>query len=123
MNHFVSNVYFCVSFLLYVLTLVLVFASFAAPRDLRFVVRAVHDVADKWEGIALCLRVKDIDQIKRNYRGAGKRMIAVLSAWLRGKTLDNEPPSWKKVVWVVADRVGGDNPAHAERILLNYESK
>ena len=86
-------------------------------------VRAVHDVVDKWEGIALCLRVKNIDKIKRDYRGAGKRMIAVLSAWLRGQTQDDEPPSWKKVVWVVADRVGGDNPAHAARILLNYESK
>ena len=85
--------------------------------------RAVHDVVDKWEGIALCLRVKDIDKIKRDYRGAGKRMIAVLSAWLRGQTQDDEPPSWKMVVWVVADRVGGDNPAHAERILLNYDSK
>ena len=86
-------------------------------------VKAVHDVVDKWEGIALCLRVKDIDKIKRNYRGAGKRMIAVLSAWLRGQTQDDEPPSWKKVVKVVADRVGGDNPAHSERILLNYDSK
>ena len=86
-------------------------------------VRAVCDVVDKWEGIALCLRVKDIDKIKRNYRGAGKRMIAVLSAWLRGRTQDDEPPSWKMVVWVVADRVGGDNPAHAERILLNYDGK
>ena len=85
--------------------------------------RAVHVVVDKWEGIALCLRVKDIDKIKRDYRGAGKRMIAVLIAWLRGQTLGYEPPSWKKVVWVVADRVGGDNLAHTKRILLNYESK
>ena len=96
---------------------------FVAPQDLRFVVRAVYDVVDKWEGIALCLRVKDVHQIKRNYRGAGKRMIAVLSAWLQGHTQDDEPPSWKKAVWVVADRVGGDNRAHAERILLNYDSE
>ena len=86
-------------------------------------VRAIHDVVDKWEGIALRLRVKNIDKIKRDYRGAGKRMIAVLSAWLRGQTQDDEPPSWKKVVWVVADCGGGNEPAHAEHILLNYESK
>ena len=85
--------------------------------------RAVHDVVGKWKGIARCLRVKDIDQIEKDYRGVGKRMIAVLSAWLQGQTLDNEPPSWKKVVWVVADHVGGGNPAHAEHIFLNYHSE
>ena len=85
--------------------------------------RAVHDVVDKWEGIALCLKVKNIDQIKKDYHGTGKRMIAALSAWLQGETRDNETRSWKKVVSVVADCVGGDNPAHAEHILLNYHSE
>ena len=87
--------------------------------------RAVHDVVDKWEGIALCLKVETIDKIKKEYRGPEKRMIAILSAWLNGQTLEGKAPklSWKSVVRVVADRVGGENPAHAERILLNYNSK
>ena len=96
----------------------------AAKRDLRFVVRAVHDVVDKWEGIALSLKVETIDKIKKEYRGPEKRMIAILSAWLNGQTLKESPYlTWKSVVRVVADRGGGDNPSHAVRILLNYDSK
>jgi len=96
----------------------------AAKQDLRFVVRALHDVVSNWEGIALCLKVETIDKIKKEYRGPEKRMIAILSAWLNGQTLKESPKlTWKSVVRVVADRVGGENPAHAERILLNYNSK
>ena len=96
----------------------------AAKRDLRFVVRALHDVVSNWEGIALCLKVETIDKIKKEYRGPEKQMIAILSAWLNGQTLKESPNlTWKSVVRVVADRVGGENPAHAERILLNYNSK
>jgi len=88
------------------------------------VVRAVHDVVGKWEGIALCLKVETIDKIRREYRGPEKRMIAILSAWLNGQSLEGAPNlTWKSVVRVVADRVGGENPAHAECILLNYNSK
>ena len=99
--------------------------SFAADRDLRFVVRAVHEVVGNWEGIALCLKVTTIDNIKKLYRGPEKRMIAVLSAWLKGQTIEGKAPSlsWRSVVWVVADRVGGENPAHAQHILLKHSSK
>ena len=87
--------------------------------------RAVHEVVGNWEGIALCLKVTTIDEIKNLHRRPEKRMIAVLSAWLRGQTIKGRAPSlsWKSVVWVVADRVGGENPAHAEHILLNHSSK
>ena len=87
--------------------------------------RALHDVVSNWEGIALCLKVEIIDKIKREYKVPEKRMIAILSAWLNGQTLEGKASdlTWKSVVWVVADRVGGQNPAHAERILLNYNSK
>ena len=87
--------------------------------------RAVNDVVRNWEGIAHCLKVETIERIKEAYQGPERQMIAILSAWLNGQTLEGKAPklSWKSVVRVVADRVGGDNPAHAERILLNYNSK
>lgn len=86
--------------------------------------RAVHDVVDKWESIARFLQVKAIDQIREGYQGEEERMTAVFSAWLRETREGKAPtPSWKSVVWVVADRDGGDNPTLAQRIVQNYSSK
>lgn len=87
--------------------------------------RAVHDVVDKWESVARFLQVKTIDKIREKYEEAEKRMIAVLNAWLKGETREGKAPSpsWKSVVWVVADRDGGDNPTLAEHIVQNYSSK
>lgn len=87
--------------------------------------RAVYDVVDKWESVARFLQVKAIDQIREDYQGEEERMTAVLSAWLKGETQEGKAPSpsWKSVVWVVADRDGGDNPTLAEHIVQNSSSK
>ena len=46
-------------------------------------------------------------------------MIAILSAWLNGQTLKESPNlTWKSEVWVAADRMGRENPAQCERIIL-----
>ena len=63
-------------------------------------VRAVHDVVDKWESIARFLQVKAIDQIREDYQGEEEQMTAVLSAWLKGETQEGKAPSpsWATVM-------------------------
>lgn len=87
--------------------------------------RGVRDVVDKWDGIASCLKVKTIDKIRIEYWRAERQMIAVLSTWLKGQTLEGRVlnPSWKGIVQIVADRVGEEDPTHTEHTALNCSGK
>ena len=96
--------------------------SFAADQGLRFVMRAVHDVVDNWEGIVSCLRVKTVENIKRECQRAERWMIAILSPCLKTQILEHKAPnpSWKRIV---ADHIEEEDPAHANDIVLNYNGK
>ena len=41
----------------------------AALKDLRFVVKALKTLSSRWEDIGMTVDIKDLDGIKKNYRG------------------------------------------------------
>ena len=41
----------------------------AALKDLRFVVKALKTLSSRWEDIGMTIDIKDLDGIKKNYRG------------------------------------------------------
>lgn len=97
----------------------------SVPDDLRYVVKAVHSLSRYNHGIGLCLHVHHLEEIEARFRRDPlKCLIAVLNNWLKqavGSDGDPEPPTWRRLVYVVADPLGGNNQAVAANIAQNYE--
>ena len=59
------------------------------------------------------------------YTGTYKRLIAVINSWLsenfHPERDGSNAPSWWKIVDVVADDIGGDNPNLAKNIAQNWQ--
>ncbi len=73
----------------------------------------------------MSLRVRHLDEIEGRFpRDCLKRLIAVLNDWLKeavDRDRDPELPTWRKLVHVVADPLGGNHPSQAAYIAENYE--
>ena len=52
-----------------------------------------------------------------------RKLIAVINEWLSGNYEQSDPnaPSWWKIVDVVADEIGGQNPALAQNIAKEWK--
>ena len=93
-------------------------------EDLRYVVRVLQPLENKWENIGTVLRVRNLDTIKKKFPTEPQRcLIAMLSDWLNGQydTQRGKPPSWWMVVFALADRGGGDNRQRAEYVAKNHK--
>ena len=92
------------------------------------VLEAMEDVAVKYKRIGAALRIKNGElQIieKQNRHDPKAGLSAVLENWLnlnysakRGEI--QQPPSWRKVVEVVAKSVAGGNHALARKIASDH---
>ena len=86
--------------------------------DFRDVLRAVLGIVDLWDdlGVALGLKISELNAIKRDESTSKARMKAVLLAWLQGRGLD---PSWQTLCKALRDELVGrtDLAEHIETLL------
>ena len=83
--------------------------------DLEHVLRVLHDadLAAKWRAIGQTLTISDgdLDGFDTRFKGDPDLcLLQVVATWLRGQTRLQDRPSWRRVVWVIADPSGGDQP-------------
>ena len=89
-----------------------IYASSSDPRDLRFVVKALHEFGEHWERIGEDLNVSNLKKIAQDYDGAVSLcLIVMVDCLLRGRLIKNpgRPANWREIVRVVYHT----NPAHA----------
>ena len=88
--------------------------------DLQFVIKALHTMSPYWKGIGISLQVEGLDEIRKRFRNDPlKCLIGVVDKWLK----DPRGSSWRKLVSVVADKVGGANRQTATYIARHYRGK
>lgn len=89
--------------------------------DLGYVVRVFHeeDLEANWQSIGQTLQVTYSKQ--PNDDDAKCCLLHILANWLKGQTtLNHPPPSWKGVVWVIADPDGGGTVPGARRVAARF---
>ena len=98
-----------------------------AINDLRYVVRAMYPLAEKWKEIGQTLGVRNLEATEKKFQGDPERCwIAMLGDWLHeqyDKHVNPDLPSWWKVVWVTVDPQGGDKLQRARFIANNYRGE
>ena len=102
--------------------------DYADIEDLVDVLEAMEDVSVKYKRIGASLRIKNGElQIieKQNRHDPKAGLSAVLENWLNLNFLakkgeSQQPPSWRKVVEVVAKSVAGGNHALAKKIASEH---
>ena len=62
------------------------------PKDLRFVVRALHSVCKNWRAIGDQLDIDNLDIIRQNYSTVTQCLIAMVDSLLRGRF---NSPAWQ----------------------------
>ena len=97
---------------------------YVGSDDLYEVKGEVVSVAARWKDLGLALRLEPdrLNVIEGENRRMDDCLTEVLSLWLK-KMYDYErlgDPSWQLLARAVADPVGGNNPALAERIVKKY---
>ena len=96
------------------------YSSCVADKHLPFLYRILHSVAADWNGLALCLRVNNRDQIQRNAISVDYALALALQDWLKSGNA-----SWKMLLDAVASPVGARNRAIARDVALglSHESR
>jgi hypothetical protein len=82
---------------------------------------AVYSLTSKWHnlGIGFGISTSKLEEFRSKYRGDPDRCLTcILAEWIRNCNPKYAPPTWKKLVIVVASRVGGDNPKLAREIAM-----
>ena len=83
------------------------------------VVRELHKVGltARWKKIGQTLKVSS-DVLDSLSGDSNVCLLYVVYNWLSGQTRlpDRDRPSWWRVVWVVADKLGGYKPTSAREI-------
>ena len=101
---------------------------FSGIGDLGFVLRVLHDagLAIKWQAVGQTLTVPDddLDGFSTRFRGDPKLcLLHTMAAWLNGRKRLADPPSWWRVVWAIADPLGGDKPRVAASIAAKFRGQ
>ena len=84
--------------------------------DLGYVLRVLHDVEleASWRPLGQVLKIIGLGAISGDPSDC---LLQVVVSWLRGHTrLEDESPSWWRVIWAVADEQGGRMFQPARRI-------
>ena len=98
--------------------------------NLQQVRSEIHTIASTWKDLGLALGVHndELDNIDANNRNVQSCLREVLTTWLK-KAYTTTPyesykaPSWEWLMMAVADPIGGNNPALAEKIAHNQNGK
>lgn len=85
-------------------------------EHLPYLYRLLHRVAADWVGIALCLNVRNRQQIGRDSIGVDYALALVLQDWLK-----SGESSWKKLLNAIKSPVGANHRALAMKIALSYQ--
>ena len=101
---------------------------FADEKDVIDVLNEVCDVASKWNGMGLALRLQqsDLDIIHLQHPNDPHSCLReVLQAWLKCKYDAQKfgSPSWELLCKAVEHKCGGDNPALATKIRVKNRVK
>ena len=84
------------------------------------------NVSAQWYNIGIHFGISTdvLDNIRtKNRQDSDRCLTYVIAEWLKNWKPKFGAPSWRRVVIVVASRVGGDNPAEARKIAQNYKSE
>ena len=105
----------------YVLSIEVDLLTFTGIGDLGCVLRVLHDagLAGKWQALGQTLTVSDdsLDGFSTRFRGDSNLcLLHTMAAWLNGRKRLRDPPSWWRVIWAIADPMGGDKPRVARNI-------
>ena len=75
-------------------------------------------------GSRLYLKIDTLDVIGRENPGAAQAMEAVIVEWLNMNynTAKFGPPTWKALVAAIANPLGGNNKAEAEKIASKHKA-
>ena len=119
------------------LHLVYIYCLSAAVKETLAVQKAIGKVKSRILYIARALSLPSdrIEEIERVHKDDNRRALAVIATWLQGNFNDLRMPysvhpekkyrcpSWWNLVWAIAHRSGGNDPAHAVKIAGEYKSK
>ena len=86
--------------------------------------RVIHDVGldDRWLQIGQTLTVHGLTGFERRFRDDQSLcLLHAMVAWLKEQKRLSDPPSWWRLVWAVADPLGGDNRRQAQKIAANFK--
>ena len=95
-------------------------------RDLGYVLRVLHDagLVSKWRAIGQILTVSDANlaDLSTNFNSDSSLcLLHVVASWLRGQKRLPDPPSWQRVVWAVADPLGGGKVHEGLRLAAYFK--
>ena len=103
------------------------FAFCTDENDLQFVVRLLSGFANKWEKIGQVLTVTNLPAIKTKHRENHQRcLFQMLHAWMSmayDRTQYPELPCWWRLVWAVADKMGGNSYHMAKLYAKRFSGK
>ena len=99
--------------------------SYSDIDDKVDVVNALTDVQFRYYEIGTQLRLRALETIKNRSTTDTIAMGSVIEEWLNGNynTEKFGPPTWKKLVEVVANRNGGNNNSLSKKIACDHKKK
>lgn len=103
----------------------LVFFS-SALESLPYVRMAMINVSSQWYTIGIHLGVPTniLDKFRaQSHNNLDTCLTNVIVEWLKNWRTKDGPPTWRRVIIAVSSRVGGDNPALARKIALEYKGE
>ena len=100
----------------------------SAEGDIYDVFKEVSSLAGRWRSMCLALGLLPSDEatIALRYCAIPDECLrSVLVKWLKMdyKIHKHGRPTWQKLVAAVADRIGGGNPALAQKIAKKHQGK
>ena len=78
----------------------------------------------KWRAIGQTLTVSDADLAGFDARFSGDPSLCLLqmvASWLRGQKRHPDPPSWCRLIWAVADPLGGGKHHEGLKIAASFK--
>ena len=102
--------------------------TFLEIGDPDFVLRVllVAELAGLWQAVGQTLTIldSDLNSVNKQFRGDSNLcLLHTMAAWLNGRKRLADPPSWWRVVWAIADPLGGDMPRVAASIAAKFKGK
>ena len=98
--------------------------QFSGIDDLYDVITELENIAEKWRGIGLALRLHnpDLRKIASERKDVIDCLTDMLELWLNKSydVIKYGEPSWQMLENAVRARAGGNNPAIADQIHRKY---
>lgn len=95
-------------------------------EDVYFIMKALDTVIAQWRNIGMCFGLyPKLDTIQADNSDVTNRMGAVVEHWLKRNYNTDKfgEPTWRKLVEVVGDPIGGNDANHARELAKQHPLK